>query len=234
MRRILSLVQFSPFHWHDILDGLGYECLESVINNCSGTKDAFAEYAHSELVRITTNADNTDSNIGMITLVGSFCTYTDTYTSTDGTISKRFGIYIWYDNQPLIGNTPNTSYTLIKNALGYEIFNLDEALLLVLNRFVIVHAPIGTLALMISALANEPQHNMHLHPKVEYTSAIDNGNAHIMHQLDNNRNIDNNDHSNSYDVSVAALYNQKIDYTLKERVHPNTVTTNMSRIVTYN
>lgn len=125
-----------------------------------------------------------------------------------------FGVYLGYENQPFIGNTSHIS-TLIKDDLGCAIVK-DETLSLVLNRpvgytitNVIVHASIRTPTLMSSTPVNGQQHDIHLHLRVKYTLAIDNGNAYIVYQLNNNWNTDNIDHPYAYDAGIAVFYNQE-------------------------
>ena len=64
---------------------------------------------------------------------------------------------------------------------------------------------VGNAPNAIHTLANvQPR----LNSQVEYTNANDNGNDYTMHRLNNIRDID---HSNSYDVSAAAMpINQRI------------------------
>jgi hypothetical protein len=158
-------------NWTDIFAGLGYKGIRYISGNNFGngnTSSSSAEYTHSELLHINTSVDNI--SIEMIASGSLFCTTIVTYTSNDGAISNRTGVYIGYESLPLIGNTLNISNTSIKNDLDCASVNLGETLWsLVLNRLdycsimnVIVRASVG-LALMSSTFANERRDDMQVH-----------------------------------------------------------------------
>jgi hypothetical protein len=206
------------FRWHDVL------CPGSDNNYDGNMNYPSAEYTHSELLRIDTHVDNTNTNIEIITLGSSSCTTIVAYTSTDGTISNRIGVYIECENPPSIGNAPTINCTLIKNDLHCATINFDDTLSLVLSNLIghtimngIIHGYVGMLAiiLMVNTRTNKQQ-------RIEYTTTIDNGNASAMHQLDSNQSTDYIDQSDSLGVNIAVSHYRKIDYGLKEHERTNT------------